>query len=99
VVCNAVQNPSESTNLCEDILAYGAVYIPWDVQQYYSECVQGGNKPASIKYPNPEFGTFCEPLTVVDSKGRIVLWYLPGLLSQQDQVRVFLPSLPINPTF
>jgi hypothetical protein len=40
------------------------------------------------EYPNPNFGEFSDPLTVVDVKGRIVLWYLPGLLSLEQQVGV-----------
>ena len=44
-----------------------------------------------VKFPNPGFGAFSTPLTVVDIEGRIVLWYLPGLIPADRQVNVFLP--------
>jgi hypothetical protein len=65
------------------------VYIPWDIEDYYIEHVRGGRDKKRIKFPNPWFGAFSKPLTVVDSKGRIVLWYLPGLLSVEQQVAFF----------
>jgi hypothetical protein len=68
------------------ILTYIIVYIPWDAEQYYVEHVKGMGDPNRIKFPNPELGSFSQPLTVVDSRGRIVLWYLPGLLSEEHQV-------------
>jgi len=74
-------------NRSQEIWADVVVYIPWDVEQYYLECVKGQKDRKRIRFPNPQFGAFSEPLTVVDSRGRIVLWYLPGLLSQQHQVR------------
>lgn len=64
------------------------VEIPWDVEEYYEDHVKGGRDKKRIRFPNPSFGEFSDPLTVVDSKGRIVLWYLPGLLSLEQQVRV-----------
>jgi len=48
--------------------------------------VKGGGDKKRKKFPNPQFGSFSEPLTVVDSKGRIILWYLPGLLSKKEKV-------------
>jgi hypothetical protein len=63
-----------------------AVYIPWDIESYFEIYVQGHRDQKRKIFPNPKFGKFSEPLTVVDSKGRIVLWYLPGLLSSEQQV-------------
>jgi hypothetical protein len=65
---------------------YFAVRIDWDVHTYYLKVVQRGCDKQRRKFPNPLFGTFSDPLTVVDSKGRIVLWYLPGLLSEEVEV-------------
>jgi hypothetical protein len=42
-----------------------------------------------MKVPNPKFGRFLESLTVVDSKGQIVFWYLPDLLSEEVEVGFF----------
>ena len=86
LVCKAFLNPSELAFASDSILAYVAVYIPWDVEEYYLEHVKEKKDRNRVKYPNPHFGSFSSPLTVVDSKGRIVLWYLPGLLSEQHQV-------------
>jgi hypothetical protein len=66
-----------------------AVRLDWDVEDYYRQCVQGGRDKKRVKFPDPQFGSFSEPLTVVDVKGRIILWYLPGLISGQDQVSFF----------
>jgi hypothetical protein len=65
---------------------HSIVQIPWDVEDYYVEHVKGGRDRKRRKFPNPFFGAFSEPLTVVDVKGRIVLWYLPGLLSSRQKV-------------
>lgn len=65
------------------------MYIPWDIEDFYWEHVKGGRDKKRIKFPNLSFGAFSEPLTVVDVKGRIVLWYLPGLLCSQHQVQVY----------
>ena len=74
------------------------VYIPWDAKEYYEEHIKGGRDKKRIKFPNPQFGSFSSPLTVVDSKGRIVLWYLPGLLSDEEGVNlIFSITLKISP--
>lgn len=70
------------------ILIHFLVYIPWDIEEYYSKHVKSGQDRKRVSFPNPQFGAHSDPLTVVDSKGRIVLWYLPGLLSIHQQVVV-----------
>jgi hypothetical protein len=62
------------------------VQIPWNAEEYYREHIKLGRDPKRKRFPNPNFGSFSEPLTVVDSEGHIVLWYLPGLLSEIQQV-------------
>jgi len=69
--------------------SFFAEYLTWDVEEYYIKCVQGSGDKKRVKFPNPQFGSFSEPLTVVDAKGRIILWYLPGLISIHDQVSFF----------
>jgi hypothetical protein len=51
--------------------------------------VQKGGDKNRRNFPNPEFGRFSKPLTVVDSKGRIVLWYLPGLVTDDAEAGFF----------
>jgi len=42
-------------------------------------------------FPPPESELISEPCVVVDSKGRILLWYLPGLMGLKRQVRKTVP--------
>jgi hypothetical protein len=70
------------------ILKISTVRIPWDVEEYYLKRIKAGGDKGHVKFPNPQFGTFSDPLTVVDTKGRIILWYLPGLLSEGHEVRL-----------
>jgi hypothetical protein len=67
-------------------MCFFAVQIPWDVEEYYIKCIKAGRDKKRLKFPNPQLGSFSDPLTLVDVKGRIVLWYLPGLLSEHDEV-------------
>jgi hypothetical protein len=69
-------------------LIYWTVTIDWDVEKYYQKHVRGGGDKKRKRFPNPNFGKFSEPLTVVDSEGRIVLWYIPGLLSDEQLVGI-----------
>jgi hypothetical protein len=92
MVCEVILNPCECKGTTDTILIQIfplQVYIDWDVEQYYAECVKGGaDKHAKNKhrFPSPSLGSHNRPLTVVDLRGRIVLWYLPGLLSIRQQV-------------
>jgi hypothetical protein len=63
-----------------------SVYVPWDAEEFYVQVVKGGKDKNRKKFPSPEFGLHSKPLIVVDIKGRIVLWYLPGLVSISEEV-------------
>ena len=96
IVHQAILNPCELREhwgfLYVLIEGSNLVYVPWDVEQYYLECVKGGAEEREKnlhKYPCPSFGSHTDPLTIVDGRGRIVLWYLPGLLSIQHQVSLY----------
>jgi hypothetical protein len=65
------------------------VYVPWDVEEYYIECVKTPVEQCErnkYRFPCPFFGRQNQPLTIVDIRGRIVLWYLPDLLSPGQMV-------------
>jgi hypothetical protein len=82
------------------LLKFWIVQIPWDIEEFYREHVLAGRDKKRIKFPNPSLGAFSDPLTLVDKKGRIVLWYLPDLLSKDQQVSVsFLEKLEISDLF
>lgn len=81
-----------------------AVYTSWSVLDYcksLSKRCTGMNDEAEAallaSFP-PIFPTLTicppDPMTVVDSNGIILLWYLPGALSNQRQV--FSDSLILN---
>lgn len=72
-------------------LKHSKVHLQWDIEEYHLQHVKNQRDKKQVKFPNPQFGAFSDPLTVVDSKGRIILWYLPGLLSAQKQVGFFNP--------
>jgi hypothetical protein len=40
-------------------------------------------------FKNPQFGEFDEPATVIDRHGRIILWYLPLIISVYRMVCIF----------
>jgi hypothetical protein len=87
LVCSAFLNPGGFQRQANNfILIQFEVRIPWDVLNFYNIHVKEGRKGSLDNFPNPNFGYFSEPLTVVDEKGRIVLWYLPGLLSEEQKV-------------
>ena len=92
IVCSAYLNPGEFQEL--SIMRFRIdlieVYIPWDVKKFYKNGVKGRGDDKFDPFPNPKFGFYSDPLTVVDVKGRIVLWYLPGLLSEEQEVSVYV---------
>jgi hypothetical protein len=77
------------------------VTVPWDAESFAKAAV-AHHIPADIplspaladsklmsKFPTPELGSFEEPTTLVDCCGRILIWYLPGVLDLAANVRKF----------
>lgn len=62
------------------------VQIPWDIVDFYEECVLKGRDKRRVRYPNPNLGAMSKPCVLIDIRGRIVFWYLPGLLSKKQKV-------------
>jgi hypothetical protein len=58
-------------------------YLPWDAAEFAAT-----SHRTLKKFLLPSFGLIAEPAIVVDSHGRIVLWYLPGLLLPPRQASV-----------
>jgi hypothetical protein len=79
------------------------VYIPWDLEDYATRVKKGLGTPASIarlqrKFTNPQLGRVNKPATVVDICGKIIIWYLPGLISaQQSVLLVFILCVNLIP--
>jgi hypothetical protein len=57
------------------------VYIPWDIEKYATH----SSKPES-EFPPIKLGYIDVPATIVDIKGRIIFWYLPGIILPPHQV-------------
>ena len=67
------------------------VYVEWDIEEYTTQYVfvsAADQIKNQSRFPCPNLGKHDHPLTVVDCKGRILLWYLPKLLSLMQQVRL-----------
>ena len=72
----------------------------WDVERLADRVKntrpQEGDANASVEdkrlakyFKNPQFGEFDEPATVIDRHGRIILWYLPLIISVYRMVCIF----------
>jgi len=92
IVHLALINPSESIGIIKYYPRTNhniEVYVPWDVEEYYMECIKAPaeqHEKNKSRFPCPSFGYQNQPLTIVDIRGRIVLWYLPDLLSPAQAV-------------
>ena len=45
-----------------------------------------------------EYTVLTKPAVVTDHSGYVLLWYLPGVISQPNQVSMSLSSVTISPT-
>lgn len=58
------------------------------------------NKQLMSRFPTPKLGPFKEPTTLVDSDGRILVWYLPDALDPTANVCCSLhrQPTPVDPS-
>jgi expansin (peptidoglycan-binding protein) len=68
------------------------------MEKYYKECIKGKKRRNFENFPKLSLGQKSSPLTVVDKKGRIILWYLPELLENKHKVSQLLPTTTQNLT-
>jgi hypothetical protein len=95
----AYQHPGEHLVILIVFADFVLVYLPWDMARYSSRLpkqqhvkyVRSSVESLASKYP-PISPTLhlTSPATVVDQHGRIVVWYLPGVLTKHRQVCVLL---------
>ena len=80
VIVAAFLNPSKSYNDLTSLLAdsvYPSVHVKWDFDRF----AQSERKCRSGKFfAEIQLGRLTQPTTIVDIHGRILVWYLPGLL-------------------
>jgi len=68
------------------------VHINWDIDRYASRMggVTANQHEAALQEEYPPMHeppqVYSDPLTLVNVHGRILTWYLPGLLSKERQV-------------
>lgn len=80
-----------------------AVIIPWDASHYSEQVLPGltgfndlRESQASEHFPplySPPYPLVQHPATVLDSQGRILVWYLPNGFTPERQVSIKLFSL------
>ena len=81
------------------------VTVPWDAEAFARAVVAHRIPPDAplspalmdsklmSQFPTPEYDPFEEPTTLVDCCGRILIWYLPGVLD--DAANVSRKSVPL----
>ncbi|KAI6117023.1 hypothetical protein EDD16DRAFT_1520223 [Pisolithus croceorrhizus] len=80
VIAHAILNPSEEVQSLspeEDVME-------WDIDRFAEPRPHSADKTKYFQYP--QWGHISDPATVLDVHGRVMLWYLPGIISP-DQVR------------
>lgn len=78
------------------------VTVPWDASLFAEATVahrvpegtplHPASKDSNFmsRFPTPELGPFKKPTTLVDCHGRILVWYLPGILNSTANVRCII---------
>ena len=73
--------------------------VPWDAELFAGATVAHHIPPGTplspapidsrlmSGFPTPKMGPFEQPTTLVDCHGRILIWYLPGVLDTMVNVR------------
>lgn len=80
--------------MCTEVMNWSVVDYLAELGRRNKRC-RGTNAALELEmlrlFPPPESELISAPCVVVDSEGRILLWYLPGLIGLKRQVTV--PSL------
>lgn len=106
----AFQTKSEKPTLCIvhslTTESSAIVRVPWSAEEYISElpCRPRGfhsdveERLANLFPPlfQPPLPEMTKPCIIVDSCGVILLWYLPGILSQERQVGSLASAISVN---
>jgi hypothetical protein len=90
-IAYAIANPCKPSGLLYDFSANMLLdKVDWDVMRFADRVKntrpRPDGKPAveDLKldkfFRNPELGDLDEPTTIIDKFGRIIVWYLPGIL-------------------
>ena len=97
IAANAMSNPCEFSLPFWDLKLISQVSVPWDSSHYMSQLgPKNIGKNLGLEQdlkrmfpPGPNFSVPKEldtPLTIIDSRGRILVWFLPNLISKSAQV-------------
>jgi hypothetical protein len=66
-------------------MLHGTVYIGFDADDFHQRYTTGKT------FANPNIGFIDVPATFVDSRGRIIIWYLPDLVPERIHVGTLFP--------
>ena len=76
------------------MLNHSVDYLPWNASEFDSASTK-----SSKRFPPQSFGLIDKLAIIVNSKGHIVVWYLPGLLLPARQVFMFYLIAPTSHTY
>jgi hypothetical protein len=84
---NPCRSPSHSQNY---LITSGKVQVPWDAEEFSLRAkatvekhgwASPSNESLLTFFPKVEFGHIVEPAIIIDRHGRIIMWYLPNIMS------------------
>jgi hypothetical protein len=86
----------QGLTVCTEVVSWSIVDYLAELGRRNKRC-RGTNEELEREllrlFPPLDSELVCAPCVVVDSEGRILLWYLPGLLALKSQVRKTLQLL------
>ena len=100
-IVHAFLNPCESSDLIitTQVIKTSIVNVEWDFDRYSDSakpsCTRTKEADSSFKVSADtchvplSLGEITEPATLVDVHGRILVWYLPGILTDRRVVSLF----------
>jgi hypothetical protein len=68
------------------VLDVTSVKIDWDIEEYVHRLPNKNSSRFKRDFPDLNLGYQNMPAVIIDSKGRIVIWYLPRLLGKHHTV-------------
>jgi hypothetical protein len=84
------------SSLNESIDIHETGYVAWDVERYADMAKNGVESKQHEKlrkyFPVSPLGKISEPTTIVDNHGKILVWYLPDIVSPERVVSLQIIS-------
>ncbi|KAI6131227.1 hypothetical protein EV401DRAFT_1884110 [Pisolithus croceorrhizus] len=84
VIAHAILNPFKVQCLSPE-----KDVTQWDIDMFAETRPHAAEKTKYFQYP--QWGHISDPVTVLDAHGRVMLWYLPGIIPPERVVKQSLP--------